>query len=478
MFNGTNFAAICCLTLSLSLKEQVAFSGSHSYNTSLASYFSVQEANVKPVCVVSPQTAQDVSTFMRVVTNPTTRCQFAIRSGGHSSFAEAANIQNGVTIDLRGLDSIELNEGSSLVSLGVGASWGSVYAQLDQYNLSVTGARAFSVGVGGLSIGGGISYFGPRYGWVCDMVVNYVVVLASGPIINANQQENPDMLWALRGGTNNFGIVVRVDLRTFQQGDIWGGVVFHPLSTASQQIEALSKFNTAGTYDDYSSLISSFGYLGADQASFIINNMENTRGLVDPPAFQDFTSIPSMQSTMRITNMTDLSIETETQQVSGLRETSATLTIHSELEALHTVVNAWNASVPSVHRIPGLVWAIVLEPLPPSIYGRYAASNALGLIDRSEKALIVVMLSVTWDNADDDDAIENAAKDLIGTIQQRLGNMGMLDSFIYLNYAAAWQRPISSYGKANVEKLLRIQKEYDPHRTFTDYVPGGFKLQD
>lgn len=279
----------------------------------------MQETDVLPACIASPQTAQDVSTIVNAVTNPIARCKFAIRSGGHSSFAGAANIQDGVTIDLRGLNGIELNAENSLVSVGVGSSWGSVYTQLDQHNLSVAGGRAFSVGVGGFSLGGGISYFAPRQGWGCDTVMNYVVILANGSIVNANLQENPDLLWALRGGTNNFGIVVRVDLRPFQQGPIWGGIVFHDLSTASQQIEAVAEFANADAYDDYSSLISSFGYLGVDGTAFIINNMENTKGLANAPSFQNLSSIPSLQSTLRITNMTDLAEETETEQVSGMR---------------------------------------------------------------------------------------------------------------------------------------------------------------
>lgn len=234
----------------------------------------------------------------------------------------ASNIQRGVTIDLRGLNNIELSENQSIVSLGVGASWGNVYSQLDHFNLSVTGGRAFGVGIGGLSIGGGISYFGPRYGWTCDMVTNYILVLANGSIVNANQEENSDLLWALRGGTNNFGIVTRVDLQTFKQGDIWGGVVYHALSTINEQIVALSEFNTPATYDEYSSLISSFGYSGADGVSIIVNNMENTQGVADPPVFQQLSSIPSLESTMRITNMTDLSTETEKLQVNGLRYVS------------------------------------------------------------------------------------------------------------------------------------------------------------
>ncbi|TVY16612.1 Bifunctional solanapyrone synthase [Lachnellula arida] len=477
MVNGTSAAAVCCSTLSLLLKEQIAFPGSQPYTDSLGSYFSLQEANVKPTCIASPQNIQDVSTIVHALTNPIAPCHFAIRSGGHSSFAGAANVQDGVTIDLRGLNSIEINPDGPLVSVGVGASWGSVYTQLDHYNLSVAGARAFSVGVGGLSIGGGISYFAPRYGWTCDTVMNYVIILANGSIINANQHENPDLLWALRGGTNNFGIVVRVDLQIFQQGDIWGGVVYHALSTASQQIEAISEFNN-GTYDDYSSLVSSFAYSGAAETSFVINNMEYTKALANPPAFQNFSSIPFLQSTMRITNVTDLVTETETLQVSGFRQASATLTIQSTLEALNAIVKAWNASVPLVQDIPGIVWGIAFESLPSAIYGRHAEINALGLTERNDTSLMIVLLSITWNEADDDDRIDKEAKELIGTLEQELGSLGVLDPFVYLNYAASWQKPISSYGEANVKRLHGIQEEYDPHRVFTDYVSGGFKLGD
>jgi hypothetical protein len=160
------------------------------------------------------------------------------------------------------------------------------------------------------------------------------------------------------------------------------------------------------------------------------------------------------------------------------RETSATVTIQPTTEALEAVVSAWNASLPFVQNIQGLVWAIVMEPLPPAIYARRAATNALGLADRNNKALMVVMLSITWDDADDNERVDKEARSLIRTIEQRLTSLGALDPFTYLNYAASWQKPIYSYGEANVERLLRIQEEYDPHHIFTDYVPGGFKIRD
>lgn len=137
---------------------------------------------------------------------------------------------------------------------------------------------------------------------------------------------------------------------------------------------------------------------------------------------------------------------------------------------------AWNASISSVQDIPGIVWTLVLEPLPPVFYARHAKTNALGLTGRQSKSLLVLELSITWSKSKDDGKIEKAARTLIETTQKEVGRLGKLDQFLYLNYAAPWQKPIYSYGEANVEKLLKVREEYDPLHTFTDYVPGGFKL--
>lgn len=73
---------------------------------------------------------------------------------------------------------------------------------------------------------GGLSFFSTREGFIADNVINYEIVLASGEIVNTNKNENTDLLIALRGGGNNFGIVTRYDLRTFKQGSFWGGSVY------------------------------------------------------------------------------------------------------------------------------------------------------------------------------------------------------------------------------------------------------------
>jgi FAD/FMN-containing dehydrogenase len=90
-----------------------------------------------------------------------------------------ANINGGVTIDMTALSSVKINDDHTVVSIGSGATWLDVYTYLDALGLSVAGGRNGAVGVGGLMLGGGISYFAPRVGWACDNVANFEVREAS-----------------------------------------------------------------------------------------------------------------------------------------------------------------------------------------------------------------------------------------------------------------------------------------------------------
>lgn len=143
----------CVALIALLGQQKVAVPGSPAYTASLGSYFSQQEAAVQPACIVLPETASDVSTAVVALQHPEDgqRSSFAVRSRGHTAWSGAANIADGVVIDLRGLDAIELSPDQSTVAVGVGASWDMVYAKLDPLGLSVNGGR--SAGVGELGAG-------------------------------------------------------------------------------------------------------------------------------------------------------------------------------------------------------------------------------------------------------------------------------------------------------------------------------------
>ncbi|KAJ8122588.1 hypothetical protein ONZ43_g1256 [Nemania bipapillata] len=478
MVSPTSLGSICCVALTALLGDQkVADPGSTVYTASLESYFSAQQTATQPACIVSPQSAQDVSHTVKYMTTQGAGCKFAVRSGGHTMWAGASNIAGGVVLDLRSLNTITLSADKATVSVGAGSTWDAVYAQLDPQGLSVNGGRAAGVGVGGLTLGGGISYFSPRYGWTCDAVSNFEIVLADGSIISANAKSNSDLFSALKGGNNNFGIVTRIDLDTFEQGLLWAGTVYNPLSSVDDVIREFVKLNSRDAYDEYASYFTTYGYSQAQGMSIISNQLEYTKPVDNPPVYAGYLSLPSLRTSTQITNMTDLSKQTEALQPLHARALYRVTTLVSTEAALKVAFNHWNASLPALSGVTNLLWAFVMEPLPPAIYAKGANSNALGLGDRSEP-LVVGLLSVTWANAEHDALVAATADTLMGGIEQEVGSIGDLDPFVYLDYAGQYQDPIASYGAESVKKLRQVRKKFDPKGAFTFQVPGGYKIPD
>lgn len=105
---------------------------------------------------------------------------FAIRSGGHTSWAGSNNIDNGVTVDVGLMNTVTLDSQINIASIGSGARWHDVYSALDPQGYTVPGGRLGSVGVGGLLTGGGNSFYTARKGFACDNVKSFEMVTASG----------------------------------------------------------------------------------------------------------------------------------------------------------------------------------------------------------------------------------------------------------------------------------------------------------
>ncbi|KAI1268150.1 putative oxidoreductase [Xylariaceae sp. FL1019] len=479
MSSSLSWGNICCAALlAVFDATKVSFPGSAPYDSSISSYWSSQAATPQPVCVFTPSCTHDVAKALHALTaaEPWSQgkdvCRFAVKSGGHASYAGAANIMDGVTVDMSSMNSIELSQDRSIVSVGVGARWQQVYDKLDPFNLTAVGGRNGLVGVGGLTTGGGVSHFSPRAGWSCDTVSNYEVVLADGSIVNT--REDSELLSSLRGGSNNFGIVTKVDLKTLEQGPLWGGQIYNSISTVDTVLKTLASLNSADDYDEYASLITAFGFSQGMVA--IANDIAYTKDQANPPIFKPLTELPSFLNSMRITNVSDIAAEMATFQPVGLRELYSAITVVSSLEMINATYMSFNKTVENVQDIPGIVWSVVLEPLPRQIYQRAPkGTNALGLSDRTQP-LLIVLVSATWQDEEYDDKINQQAQSLIQDIQEQAHRLNAYDPFIYLNYAAPWQDPIASYGKANVQKLQKVKTRVDPTGVFTRNVPGGFKV--
>lgn len=142
--------------------------------------------------------------------------------------------------------------------------------------------------------------FSSRTGFACDSVVEFKVVLASGQLVRASADENPDLWIALKGGLNNFGIVTSIAMRTIKSGDIWGGVTYYMPGTFSQILGAACDFVHNGTDEDVH-IMCSAGYGFGHQAVTCV--MYHTQGKVNAPSLQRFTGVqPQIEqmNTMRM----------------------------------------------------------------------------------------------------------------------------------------------------------------------------------
>jgi hypothetical protein len=126
-----------------------------------------------------------------------------------------------------------------------------------------------------------------------------------------NGTSNPDLFRSLKGGSNNFGVVTRFDMKTFEQGPFWGGGVIYPIETRQQHLAAFEQLNGAQPYDKFAALIHNYLYTAATGWS-ISNTYTYTKQPAEPyPAtFQPFTSIqPQFLNTLRVAPLTEFTLE-------------------------------------------------------------------------------------------------------------------------------------------------------------------------
>ncbi len=163
----------------------------------------------RPGLVVRPRVPDDVAALLVRAARDDLRV--SVRSGGHSPLDHGLDT-GGMMIDLARFDDVEvLDAASRLVRVGSGATWGRVAATLDPLGWGVSAGDTNSVGVGGLTLGGGVGWMVRRDGLAIDNLVGARVVTADGRLLTASEKENPDLFWALRGGGGNFGVVVDFD---------------------------------------------------------------------------------------------------------------------------------------------------------------------------------------------------------------------------------------------------------------------------
>jgi FAD/FMN-containing dehydrogenase len=181
----------------------------------------------RPALIVRPADDADVAaavTFARDRGLP-----LAVRSGGHGG-AGHGTVDDGLVVDLRDLRDVDVDVEGRTAWVGAGATAGEVTAATAAHGLVVGFGDTGSVGVGGITLGGGVGYLSRSHGLTVDNLLAADVVLADGRVVRADAEQHPDLFWALRGGGGNLGVVTRFRFRLHPLDGVTGGILLLPAS--------------------------------------------------------------------------------------------------------------------------------------------------------------------------------------------------------------------------------------------------------
>ncbi|KAK4185160.1 hypothetical protein QBC35DRAFT_439900 [Podospora australis] len=469
-----------CETLELALPGLVTFPNTTLYALE-NSYWSARQSEARPSCFVTPRSAKDVATAMQVLVSK--NAPFTVKSGGHTAFEGGSNIDQGVTVDLLYLTDISVSTDRQTVSVGAGNRWVQVSEVLDPLGLAVVGGRASTVGVSGLILGGGISYFSGRRGWACDNVRNFEVVTVTGAIVNASPDSNQDLYWALRGGGgSNFGIVTRFDLVSFEQGDLWASSLVYPGAMNQTLIPILQDLIVNGLPADpgahtyfVMAYVPTFGGFIVLSDQFHDNPVDSV-----PEIFKPFHEIPVvLANNTRHANVSQLSRDIAGD--SGLRQTwAATSVLATSAQLLLDFVPLYEAHVARLLAAAGQSLVIpyfIYQPISVNILQAMQVNggNALG-ISPEDGPLVIVQLSVSWVDASLDDVVLSSRDRLLAEVNALAEERGLKKGFVYMNYAGENQDVQGSYGPANAARLREIAQKWDPRGKLKNLWKGYFKV--
>ncbi|GKT49710.1 FAD-linked oxidoreductase auro [Colletotrichum spaethianum] len=193
----------------------------------------------QPLAIIRPRTEAEVSAV--VLELHAQNIPFGIRSGGHDMSAAQAQGREGIIIDLRGLDSISINEDKKSARIGGGVLGIKLSKFLQQHKLLTPHGWCQTVSIAGWALGGGYGYTSAFHGLGVDQVLGARVVLANGKTVDTD--DHPDLIWALRGaGNGNFGIVVELRVKLYPQTGFLAGFLGFPSAQAGDVLTKFSEF--------------------------------------------------------------------------------------------------------------------------------------------------------------------------------------------------------------------------------------------
>jgi FAD/FMN-containing dehydrogenase len=228
---------------------KVVLPGASDYESVRKPFFARFD-DVRPQAVVLCESAGDVFETLSLAVRSGLRT--ATRSGGHCFAGRSSS--EGVVIDVTPMNAVSVAGG--VATIGAGARLGAVYGSLSEHDLTIPAGSCPSVGIAGLTLGGGLGILGRRYGVTSDHLVGAQIVLADGRIIECDEEHYRELFWGLRGaGSGNFGVVTSLVFRTIPASSATNFHLTWAYSDAASVIKAWQGWAPAAPDELYASLL-------------------------------------------------------------------------------------------------------------------------------------------------------------------------------------------------------------------------------
>ncbi|OCP17901.1 MULTISPECIES: FAD-binding oxidoreductase [unclassified Ensifer] len=194
----------------------------------------------RPAAIARCTGSADVMAAVRFAREQT--LPIAVRCGGHN-VAGNAICEGGLVIDLTPMRGVRVDRSRSVVRVGGGALLGDIDHEAQVFGLAVPVGAVSETGIGGLALHGGLGFLTRKYGLTSDNLLSADVVTADGKLITADEQSHPDLLWALKGGGGNFGVVTSFEFQLHPLGpDVYFLLTFYPASAAEKVLTFFRSF--------------------------------------------------------------------------------------------------------------------------------------------------------------------------------------------------------------------------------------------
>lgn len=373
--------------------------------------------------------------------------------------------------------------------VGPGRKWGEVYTFLVPYGQYALGGRLQQVGVPGLLLGGGLNFFSNKYGFAMDNILSYECVLANGHVIIATANNKyEDLFWALHGGSSNFCIVTKFELKTYPISKMWGGLgTFVGQPNFDLFYSAIANFTNSAYVEKGAGLVSLINF-APNQPDLGIHCAGHEGDNPTPPIFNDFSKI-TFNNDSRFGVMTDTAELPNILGgiIVGQRHIFRVQSSIASIDALKIVHETFYGLSYSklVQNVPSIIsCAVAIQGVPATLLERGASNgvggNTFGI--NTCQNYFWYNINCNWADAADDRAINAWIKEVGEGMSAELREAGLTGNegreFLYLNDAQGDQDCFAGYGPHELTRMREVRDKYDPRGIFGNngLSKGGFKF--